>query len=32
LDFFCPMCRLPQQVKSGIGEHEQHRAWKYDAW
>jgi hypothetical protein len=32
LDFFCPMCRLPQQLKSGIREHEQYRAWKYDAW
>jgi hypothetical protein len=29
LDFFCPLCRLPQQVKSGVLPDEQHRAWKY---
>jgi hypothetical protein len=32
LNFFCPLCRLPQQMKSGVRAHEQHRAWKYGAW
>jgi hypothetical protein len=32
LDFLCPLCRLPQQLNSGVHKHEQHRAWKYVTW
>jgi hypothetical protein len=32
LNFLCPLCRLPQQMKSGARAHEQHRVWKYGAW